>query len=171
MKTILILIFLLPFSLLCAQNRLSVSGYIFDENNLAIEKAEIKNLQDQTVASTNDKGFFNFQAYKNESFVIRKKGYSSKTFAATSEVVKIVLEKVQEIQEVTIEKSITYKKDTTVYNLNQFSDKTERKVGELIKKLPGVEVTKEGIKVNGQKIEKITVNNQDIFAGNQTASL
>lgn len=171
MKTILILIFLLPFSLLCAQNRLSVSGYIFDENNLAIEKAEIKNLQDQTVASTNDKGFFNFQAYKNESFVIRKKGYSSKTFAATSEVVKIVLEKVQEIQEVTIEKSITYKKDTTVYNLNQFSDKTERKVGELIKKLPGVEVTKEGIKVNGQKIEKITVNNQDIFAGNQKASL
>ncbi|MCF2221044.1 hypothetical protein H9Q08_17295 [Chryseobacterium sp. PS-8] len=81
------------------------------------------------------------------------------------------MEKVQEIQEVKIEKNITYKKDTTVYNLNQFSDKTERKVGELIKKLPGVEVTKDGIKVNGQKIEKITVNNQDIFAGNQKASL
>lgn len=171
MRTILILIFLLPFSLLCAQNKISVSGYIFDENNSVIEKAEIKNLQNQTVASTNVNGFFNFQADKRDSFRVYKKGYSSKSFIASSDTGKIILEKVQEIQEVTIEKSITYKKDTTVYNLNQFSDKTERKVGELIKKLPGVEVTKEGIKVNGQKIEKITVNNQDIFAGNQKASL
>lgn len=146
-------------------------GYIFDENNTALEKAEIKNLQGQTVVSTNAKGFFSFQADKKDSFRVYKRGYSSKIFAATSDTLKIVLEKVQEIQEVTIEKSIIYKKDTTVYNLNQLSDNTERKIGELIKKLPGVEVTKEGIKVNGQKIEKITVNNQDIFAGNQKVSL
>lgn len=171
MRTILIFIFLLPFSLFCAQNKLSVSGYIYDENNSAVEKAEIKNFQNQTVTSTDNKGFFNFQAYENETFTTQKKGYSSKVFTATPDAIKIVLEKEQEIQEVKIEKSITYKKDTTVYNLNQFSDKTERKVGELIKKLPGVEVTKDGIKVNGQKIEKITVNNQDIFAGNQKASL
>lgn len=171
MKTIIIFISLFCFSLFCAQNKLSVSGYIYDENNSAVEKIEIKNFQDQTVALTDTKGFFNFHAAKNETFTIQKKGYSSKTFTATPNAIKLVLEKVEEIQEVKIEKSITYKKDTIVYNLNQFSDKTERKVGELIKKLPGVEVTKDGIKVNGQKIEKITVNNQDIFAGNQKASL
>ena len=48
------------------------------------------------------------------------------------------------------------KNDTTTYNLSQFSDGTERKLEDLLKKLPGVKVDENGnITFKGKAIDKI----------------
>ncbi|NAS30242.1 hypothetical protein GTQ40_04610 [Flavobacteriaceae bacterium R38] len=72
-----------------------------------------------------------------------------------------------ELQEVTIttKRPIRIKKDTTAYNLKSFSDGTERNLEEVLKKLPGIQVSDKGIiTFNGKSITKILVEGDDFFS-------
>src|SRR5690606_19409099 len=78
----------------------------------------------------------------------------------------ILLEKTEQLQEIIIETSITIreKKDTIVFNAKSFLDGTEYSVEDLLKKLPGVQVSENGtIKIGNQEIEKIMVEGDDFF--------
>src|SRR5699024_917475 len=49
---------------------------------------------------------------------------------------------------------------------DKFKTGDERKLREVLKKLPGVEVDREGnVKVNGKKVSKLMVDGQDFFGG------
>ena len=55
-------------------------------------------------------------------------------------------------------------KDTIVYNATMFRITDNAVLGELLKKMPGFEVSSSGtVKVNGQNIAKITVNGKTFF--------
>src|SRR5699024_11185739 len=57
-------------------------------------------------------------------------------------------------------------KDTITYRTDKFKTGDERKLREVLKKLPGVEVDREGnVTVNGKKISKLMVDGQDFFGG------
>lgn len=62
---------------------------------------------------------------------------------------------------------ITVKKDTTVYRVDKFATGEERKLKDVLKKLPGVEVDRGGnVTVQGKKVTKVLVEGKTFFTGN-----
>ncbi len=55
-------------------------------------------------------------------------------------------------------------KDTIEYNANAYHVSESAKLGELLKKMPGMKISKDGsIKVNGENVDKITMNGKTLF--------
>lgn len=73
---------------------------------------------------------------------------------------------VETLNEVVLEswEKIKVKRDTITFKVSEFIDKTESVVEDLLKNLPGVEISIEGvIKVNGQAIDKLLIEGDDMF--------
>ncbi len=62
------------------------------------------------------------------------------------------------------------KKDTVVFNINSYKDGTERKIEDVLRKLPGIEIDKSSglIKYNGKSIETVMLEGDDLFGHNYT---
>lgn len=61
---------------------------------------------------------------------------------------------------------VIVKQDTIIYHADSFKTGEERKLREVLKKLPGVEVDRDGnIKVNGKKVTKLMVEGKTFFTG------
>src|SRR5690606_27528031 len=56
-------------------------------------------------------------------------------------------------------------KDTINYNVDAFSDKNDRVIGDIVRKLPGIEVRDGTILYQGKPIQKYMVNNLDLMEG------
>jgi hypothetical protein len=68
--------------------------------------------------------------------------------------------------EIVYEMPVTIKGDTIVYNADSFTTGEERKLGDVMKKLPGVEVNDDGeIEVEGKTVDKVMVEGKDFFDG------
>ncbi|MFT5890410.1 MAG: hypothetical protein ACI9Y7_000500 [Dokdonia sp.] len=68
--------------------------------------------------------------------------------------------------ELVYEMPVTVKGDTIVYNTDSFTNGTEKKLGDVLKKLPGVEVTEDGeIEIDGQTVSKVMIEGKDFFDG------
>lgn len=62
---------------------------------------------------------------------------------------------------------VSVKGDTVSYHADAFAVQRNAQLEDLLRKLPGVEVDKDGnITMQGQKVDKITVNGKDLFLGN-----
>lgn len=62
---------------------------------------------------------------------------------------------------------VTIKEDTISYNPKVFTTGTERKLKDVLEKLPGIEVDKNGgVKVMGKKVSTLLVDNKPFFGGN-----
>lgn len=78
----------------------------------------------------------------------------------------ILKEKAEELSEVVVEIPILVKKDTIVYNVGQLTNGDERKLKDVLKKLPGVEVSRDGVvTVQGKKVTTVLVENKKFFGG------
>jgi len=61
---------------------------------------------------------------------------------------------------------ITIKGDTIIYNADSFKNGSERKLEDVLKKLPGVEINAAGeIEVEGKVVEKIMIDGKEFFSG------
>ena len=82
----------------------------------------------------------------------------------------ILKHKEVQLKEVIIEgKELPYKikKDTVIFDVSKYKDGSEKKVEDLIKKLPGVEVDANGsIKYKGKSIETVTLDGDNLFNSN-----
>ena len=68
--------------------------------------------------------------------------------------------------ELVYEMPVTVKGDTIVYNADSFNRGDEKKLGDVMKNLPGVEVNDEGeIQVEGKTVQKVMVEGKDFFDG------
>ncbi len=68
--------------------------------------------------------------------------------------------------ELVYEMPVTIKGDTIVYNTDSFTNGTEKKLGDVLKKLPGVEVNDDGqIEVEGKVVSKVMIEGKDFFDG------
>lgn len=64
------------------------------------------------------------------------------------------------------------KQDTVIYNAAAFNVMANDNLADLLKKMPGVEVSSDGkVKVNGKEVSKITVNGKTFFLGDNKATL
>lgn len=62
---------------------------------------------------------------------------------------------------------VSVKKDTIVYSVDKFIKGNERKLREVLKTLPGVEVDRAGnVTVQGKKVTKVLVEDKTFFTGN-----
>ena len=177
-NTILIALFFIT-SISFAQS-VKLEGLITDSKTVGLEMANVMAVNKATKAMdsyaiTNDKGKFllNLKPNTTYSLKISYLGMQNKELeiATTSEnsIKNIALEEggiELDGVEIVREMPVSIKGDTIVYNADSFKSGTERKLEDILKKLPGVEVNANGeIEVEGKKVSKLMVEGKDFFDG------
>jgi hypothetical protein len=95
-------------------------------------------------------------------------GKHSKTVANQSQQVDFIIkEQALNLKEVTVNGAkIRQNKDTLDFLVGAYTDQNDRVIGDVIKKMPGIEVDEEGkISFNGREISKFYVENMDLLHG------
>ena len=68
--------------------------------------------------------------------------------------------------ELTYEMPVSIKGDTLVYNADSFKRETDKKLEDVLKRLPGVDINDDGeVEVEGKVVEKVMVEGKDFFDG------
>jgi hypothetical protein len=179
MKNILLFVILLMTSITFAQT-VRFDGVIQDQQKNPLEMANIMAVNNGTKAMdsygiTNDKGKFQLTLKPNTSYTVKVSylGMKSKEMAISTNTENIIQNIVMddagiELEDVEIvrEMPVSIKGDTIVYNADSFKSGTEKKLEDVLKKLPGVEVNADGeIEVEGKKVSKLMVEGKDFFDG------
>ncbi|MFH4968631.1 carboxypeptidase regulatory-like domain-containing protein [Gaetbulibacter sp. M240] len=174
----LLFITMLAFSALSFA-QVTFRGTVKDSIGAPLELANVIAINKATNALesygiTNDKGKFILTLEKNTAYNLQVSYIGMKTFEETFETKTENIEKeitlyddnaLAEV-ELTYEMPVSVKGDTLIYNADSFKDGTERKLEDVLKKLPGVEVNDDGqIEVEGQRVNKIMVDGKDFFDG------
>jgi len=177
-KLLSIVVFLLFSSFANAQN-IRFEGLIVDSNASGLEMANVMAINTATngmdsYAITNDKGKFQLSLKANTAYKIKVSfiGFQPKELelktGSENMIQNIVLQEGVELDQVEIvhEMPVSIKGDTIIYNSDSFTNGTERKLGDILKKLPGVAVNKDGqIEVEGKTVSKLMVDGKDFFDG------
>ena len=157
-----------------------LEGLITDSKTVGLEMANVLAVNKATKAMdayaiTNDKGKFILNLKPNTSYVLKVSYLGMQNMdleiITTSEnsIKNIALEEggiELDGVEIVREMPVSIKGDTIVYNADSFKSGTERKLEDLLKKLPGVEVNADGeIEVEGKKVSKLMVEGKDFFDG------
>jgi len=177
MRNIFLLALLFVTSITSAQ--ITVQGVVKDSIGSPLELANIIAINKETKAMasyaiSNDKGRYKLDLEKNNTYTIQVSYIGMKSISeelATKEenITKdFTLQADNALAEVelTYEMPVTIKGDTLVYNADSFKDGSERKLEDVLKKLPGVEINDDGqIEVEGKVVNKLMVNGKDFFDG------
>ncbi|RNC92727.1 MAG: TonB-dependent receptor [Allomuricauda sp.] len=159
--------------------QVTLTGVVRDTLNAPLELANIIALDQNTntMASygiTNDSGAFKIELGKNGRFEIQVSYVGMKTLKEIIETQESDISKdftltpENQLDEVELiyEMPVQIKGDTLVYNADSFQDGTERKLEDVLEKLPGVEINEDGqIEVEGKVVNKMMVNGKDFFDG------
>ena len=179
MKKNIYLLLLFTSFISFAQN-IRFEGVVTEGGNAPLEMANIMALNTSTKAMdayaiTNNKGKFVLNLKKNTSYVIKLTfiGMQNKEINITTKEENIIQNISMnsggiELNDVEIvrEMPVSIKGDTIVYNADSFKSGTERKLEDVLKKLPGVEVNADGeVEVEGKKVTKLMVEGKDFFDG------
>jgi len=123
-------------------------------------------------AITDDTGYYQLELSKNNKYSITVSylGYSSANFElnADKNITKNItlLEAPNNLKEVVIELPVTVKQDTIIYDTKRFVTGEERKLKNVLQKLPGVEVDKNGlVTVQGKNVTTMLVEGRKFFDG------
>ncbi len=123
---------------------------------------------------TDAKGVYSLKLKKNKSYKIQISYIGMKTFEEVISVKEANVTKDFILQpdnsldevEITYEMPVTIKGDTLIYNADSFKNGTERKLEDVLEKLPGVEINEDGqVEVEGKVVNKLMVNGKDFFDG------
>lgn len=142
----------------------------------------IKNSEDKTLISeffrTDDNGDFTAileEKYNKVYFEITAMGYVKIADSIINPIKNktynfnyILKEKITELEEVIVsEEKFEIEGDTTSFNPRSYKDGTEKKVEDLIKKIPGMEVEGNGtIKYRGKTVTSVQLDGDDLFGYN-----
>jgi hypothetical protein len=173
----------------CSAQRMSggfVKGILFDSlAGFAIEGASVSMIRaaDSALVSyaiSDEQGRFTIQLSKQGSYrlLVSHINYQlfNRSFTVRAKDVLVDFGKLMltsrsiALQEVTVQSElppVTIKGDTTEFNAGSFKTKPNAAVEELLKKLPGMKVEKDGtIKLNGEKIQNVLVDGKKFFGSN-----
>ncbi|CAD0001417.1 carboxypeptidase-like regulatory domain-containing protein [Flavobacterium salmonis] len=172
--------FVFLFTSICFSQSVRFDGFIQDGQKNPLEMANIMAVNSATKAMdsygiTNDKGKFQLTLKPNTAYLVKISylGMKSKEIQITTKTENIAQNIVMddvgielEGVEIVREMPVSIKGDTIVYNADSFKSGTERKLEDVLKKLPGVEVNADGeIEVEGKKVSKLMVEGKDFFDG------
>lgn len=176
-----IIIFCLFSIFSVAQSQRVVTGVISSNPNINLESANIiaRPLQEKAsikFAITDNKGRYRLELEKDIDYEINVSyiGFVDELFVVKSNsgnlshdfILKPSGEKLKEIVIKHQYKAIEIKKDTLTFNVKSFANGNERKMKEILEKLPGVEVDKNGtVTVQGKKVTQMLVEGKSFFGG------
>lgn len=176
-KILILLLLFFSNSFLYSQN---ITGEVKDRNGAGIENASIlvwNSTQKEKLLGyyyTDSKGIFTIPFNSKNNIFIEISCINYGTFTeeiSNSAKINVVLEKKEIILDEVIiksEKPIRVKNDSTFYDPSKFLNGTERKVEDLLKKLPGITVNESTgeIKFKGKAIETVKLEDDDLFGSN-----
>ncbi len=82
------------------------------------------------------------------------------------------LERLEAARVSAVGEAIEFRQDTIIYNASSFRSLAGDNLGDLLKKMPGIEVGENGdVKVNGKTVSKITVNGKTFFMDDNKTTL
>lgn len=177
MKKFITLLLLLVVGQSFAQ--IKVEGVVKDSIGNPLELANVIAINQETKALesygiTNDQGQYKLALTKNTTYLVQVSYIGMKTVDEVLAVKESDLTKNFTMQEdntldeiqLTYEMPVTIKGDTLTYNADSFNKGTERKLEDVLKNLPGVEINADGqIEVEGKVVNKLMVNGKDFFDG------
>jgi len=162
-----------------------LSGVITDTSDTALSNVTITIRKQGNVSilyydTSDQSGRYQIQLKKpldNAVVEYRSLGYSTKKIEISNitggsvKVIDIQLQNdISSLEEVIVtskKKPIIVKKDTLVYNIENFKDGTEDVVEDILKKLPGIKVNDEGdIFFKGKAIKGVLLDGDDLFDQN-----
>lgn len=158
-----------------------LKGTVVNAKNIPLEYANVfaepLNKENKIVfALTNNKGSYTLKLQQNKKYYIKVSylGYTTKEieFVGKSKEDKYnftLFESEKKLKEVEIKAdlAVSIKKDTITYQVDKFVTGAERKLRDVLKKLPGIEVDKVGnVIAKGKLVTKVLVENKQFFTGN-----
>ena len=156
----------------------TVSGYVFNSEKKSLALATVSLLQtgDSAIVrytNTDKNGFYQLQIPDNKEYILKSiafgYGASYRNISGLSTIDFVLQESSIILQEVKVKgrySGVKYGTDTIKYDVKQFIDSTEVVLGDVLNKLPGIEVDEAGnVKAQGKKVEKIMVDGKDYFGG------
>jgi hypothetical protein len=179
LRKIYILGFFLISTIFAVAQNIDLEGTITDTNGTPIMGANIVAVEKKTqildgFGISNEEGYYrltlkkgtdydikiSFIGLKEIAFVFNQENHLEKNFVLEEQA-----ESLDEV-ELVYEMPVTIKGDTIIYNADSFNTGSERKLEDVLKNMPGIEVNDEGrIEVEGKEITKITVEGKDFFDG------
>ena len=187
-KSILTMLLLLVSIASFAQERL-VSGAIIDRDTKdPVEQVTVQLLKTDstyvTGAISNEKGLFQLNAPENGKYLLKitSVGYKptvkrvvieqDKNLALGNVVVGADAIMLKGAVVTAMAQKVTLKEDTFVYNSAAYRTPEGSVVEELVKRLPGAEVSDDGtIKINGKEVKKILVDGKEFMTGDTKTAL
>ena len=187
-KSILTMLLLLVSIASFAQERL-VSGAIIDRDTKdPVEQVTVQLLKTDstyvTGAISNEKGLFHLNAPENGKYLLKitSVGYKptvkrvvieqDKDLALGNVVVGADAIMLKGAVVTAMAQKVTLKEDTFVYNSAAYRTPEGSVVEELVKRLPGAEVSDDGtIKINGKEVKKILVDGKEFMTGDTKTAL
>ena len=177
MKKILCIV--LFFVANCTFAQVKVEGIVRDSLKTPLELANVIAINKKTSALesysiTDQNGKYSLKLKKNSTYNIQVSYIGLTTFKDSliikeSDIKKdFILKEGNTLDkvELTYEMPVTIKGDTLIYNADSFKNGTERKLEDVLEKLPGVEINEDGqIEVEGKVVNKLMVNGKDFFDG------
>lgn len=174
-KIILIAIILATYA---SSAQIKFSGIVKDSLGNTLEMANV--IAIDTVAKsissfgfTDASGNFQLQLDHKKTYTIKISYVGFKTISEIVEVTNKDITKNFIMQEdmlneikIVSKMPVTVKGDTIIYNADSFTNGTERKLEDVVKKIPGMEINEAGeIEVDGKKVEKVMIDGKDFFDG------
>ncbi len=173
LTTILLLVVCTTFA------QIKVEGVVKDSIGNPLELANVIAINQDTkildsYGITNDKGRYRLNLKSNVTYKLQVSYIGMKTFeeiitTTEQDIIKdfsLEVDDALAAVELTYEMPVSVKGDTLVYNADSFKDGSEKKLEDVLKKLPGVEINEDGqIEVEGKEVSKIMVEGKDFFDG------
>ena len=177
MKHLLTALLLLAAS--CSFAQIKVEGTVKDSIGTPLDLANVIAINQETKALdsygiTNDEGRYKLNLKKNTTYKLQVSYIgmkSSEEIITTKESnisknFNLIEDNTLDEIELTYEMPVTIKGDTLIYNADSFKNGTERKLEDVLKKLPGVEINDDGqVEVEGKVVGKVMVEGKDFFDG------
>ncbi|TAH30153.1 MAG: TonB-dependent receptor [Cytophagales bacterium] len=177
MKKLFLFLSLLFLSFSLFAQKINIKGNIKDSAQVVIPIATVMLLSpvDSSLVQytpTDDNGAFELRNVPSAQYILKiacigYKNYIQNlnvTYSLNLGTIQLKDEILKEVVIVGEKNPITIKKDTIEFNAGSFKTRPNASVEELLKKLPGVEVDREGnIKAQGQDVQRILVNGKEFF--------
>ncbi|MHB1105991.1 MAG: carboxypeptidase-like regulatory domain-containing protein, partial [Lutibacter sp.] len=182
MKKALSFLVILVFPFIIFSQSVKLEGIVKDKADKPLEMANVIAFKKgtnilQSYSITDSKGNYRLSLDQNEAYSIKVSylGFNTKNVeitvgkSAADISQNIVLEEsnesLNEVQ-ITYEMPVKIVGDTIVYNADSFTSGKEKKLEDVLKKLPGIDIDDNGeVEVEGKKVQKVLVEGKEFFDG------
>lgn len=164
----------------CSQTILS--GHVTDTTNTPIPSVNVflSTGEGNSIINytyTDDTGYYQLEVKKVGDYVLNAYSLAYSKFSARINIDStnlhstatkdiVLIETSQQLDEVVVNAHlpIVVKKDTVIIRVESFINGSEEVAEDILKKLPGIEVTADGtVKIEGRNIEKVMIEGDDLF--------